>query len=70
MGDLRQVPEVILPNQLRFVLSGNPANDSDGITPYTAYEFHVLARNGAGDVVSAFSEQSVVTLSAGMCGVP
>ena len=64
-GDRQQVPEVIPATQLSYVLSGTTTNGSNGVTPYTAYEFQVLARNGAGDVMSAFSEPNTNTLSAG-----
>lgn len=64
-GGRQQVPEVISATQLSYVLSGTATNGSNGITPYTAYEFQLLARNGAGDVMSAFSEPNTNTLSAG-----
>ena len=59
------MPEVIPATQFSYVLSATSTNGSNGVTPYTAYEFQVLARNGAGDVTSAFSETNTNTFSAG-----
>ena len=64
-GVQQQVPDIIPATRLSYVLTGIATNGSNGITPYTAYEFQVQARNGAGDVTSAFSEPNTNTLSAG-----
>ena len=64
LGDLLQVTDAIPASQLSYVLNGNRGNESDRLTPYTAYEFQVLARNGAGSVTSEFSEPNTDTLSA------
>ena len=66
MGPRVQVPGEIPSSQLSYILNGVPGNESSRLTPYTAYEFQVLARNGAGDVTSDYSEPNTNTLSAGM----
>ena len=59
------VSDSIPASQLSYIINGNPTNESDRLTPYTAYEFQVLARNGAGSVTSDYSEPDTNTLSAG-----